>query len=59
MSIVQFLKSKSFLKHLAFAVIAVIVLCFLMLKWLKFSTNHGEFVEVPSLIGKTLDVVEI
>ena len=30
-----------------------------MLKWLKFSTNHGEFVEVPELTGKSLDVVEI
>ena len=30
-----------------------------MLKWLNYSTNHGEFVEVPELTGKTLDVVEI
>ncbi|WP_353779352.1 PASTA domain-containing protein [Winogradskyella sp. 3972H.M.0a.05] len=30
-----------------------------MLKWLKATTNHGEFVEVPDLKGKTLDVVEI
>ena len=59
MSIIQFLKSKSFLKQLGFALLAVIVLCFLMLKWLKYSTNHGEFVEVPELTGKTLDVVEI
>jgi len=59
MSIIQFLKSKVFLKQLGFALIAIIVLCFLMLKWLKFSTNHGEFVEVPELTGKSLDVVEI
>lgn len=59
MSIIQFLKSKAFLKQLILALIAVIVLCFLMLKWLKFSTNHGDFVEVPTLTGKTLDVVEI
>jgi beta-lactam-binding protein with PASTA domain len=59
MSIVQFLKSKVFLKQLIFAVLAIIVLCFLMLKWLNYSTNHGEFVEVPELTGKTLDVVEI
>ena len=30
-----------------------------MLKYLKWSTNHGEFIEVPDLKGKTLDVVEI
>lgn len=59
MSIIQFLKSKAFLKQLGFALIAIIVLCFLMLKWLNYSTNHGEFVEVPELTGKTLDVVEI
>ena len=30
-----------------------------MLKYLKWSTNHGEFVSVPDLKGKTLDVAEI
>jgi len=59
MSIIQFLKSKVFLKQLGLALIAVVILCFLMLKWLKYSTNHGEFIEVPELAGKTLDVVEI
>ena len=59
MSLIQFLKSKVFFKQLGLALIALIVLSFLMLKWLKFSTNHGEFVEVPKLTGKTLDVVKI
>lgn len=59
MSLKNFLTSKVFLKQLGLAIIATIVICFLMLKWLKFSTNHGEFVEVPQLQGKTLDVVEI
>lgn len=59
MSIVQFLKSKVFFKQLGFAVIAVVVLALLMLQWLKFSTNHGDFVEVPELTGKTLEVVQM
>ena len=59
MSVIKFLTSKVFFKQLGLAVAALIVLCFLMLKWLKFSTNHGEFVEVPQLQGKTLDVVEM
>jgi beta-lactam-binding protein with PASTA domain len=59
MSLIQFLKSKVFLKQLGFALIALIVLSFLMLTWLRYSTNHGEFVEVPELTGKSLDVVEI
>lgn len=59
MSLIQFLKSKVFFKQLGFALIALVVLCFLMLTWLRYSTNHGEFVEVPELTGKSLDVVAI
>ncbi|MBT8266061.1 MAG: PASTA domain-containing protein [Bacteroidia bacterium] len=59
MSLIKFLTSKTFAKQLGLAILAVVVLCFLMLKWLKFSTNHGEFIEVPQLQGKTLDVAQI
>ncbi|MEZ4796763.1 MAG: PASTA domain-containing protein [Flavobacteriaceae bacterium] len=59
MSIIQFLKSKVFLKQIGLALLAIIVLCFLMLQWLKITTNHGEFVEVPELTGKSLEVVEM
>jgi beta-lactam-binding protein with PASTA domain len=59
MSLIKFVTSKVFLKQIALAIVAVIVLSFVILKWLKYSTNHGEFIEVPVLKGKTLDVVEI
>lgn len=59
MSLTKFITSKIFLKQLGLAIVAVVVICFLMLKWLKISTNHNQFVEVPQLQGKTLDVVEI
>jgi beta-lactam-binding protein with PASTA domain len=59
MSIIKFLTSKVFLRQIVLAVVAVIVLSFVMLKWLKYSTNHGQFIEVPTLKGKTLDVVQI
>lgn len=59
MSIIKFLTSKVFFKQLGLAVAALIVLIFLVFQWLKFSTNHGDFVEVPQLQGKTLDVVEM
>ena len=59
MSIIKFITSKVFLKQLALAIVALVVFCFLLLQWLKISTNHGEFIEVPQLQGKTLDVVEI
>lgn len=59
MSLIKFLSSKVFLKQIGLALLALVVLCFLMLKWLKFSTNHGEFIEVPQLQGKTIDLAEI
>ncbi|MBR9914664.1 MAG: PASTA domain-containing protein [Algicola sp.] len=59
MSLVQFLKSKTFLKQLALAVIALLVIVFLTMQWLKSTTNHGEFITVPDLKGKTLSTVEI
>lgn len=59
MSLVKFLTSKTFFKQLALAVIAVIVICFLILQWLKSTTNHGDFVQVPDLKGKSLDIVQI
>lgn len=59
MSLFKFLTSKIFLKQIALAVVAIIVLCFLLLQWLKVDTNHGEFVKVPELKGKTLSVAEI
>lgn len=59
LSLLHFLKSKVFFKQLALAAVALIVFCFLILQYLKYSTNHGEFIAVPELKGKTLDVVEI
>ena len=50
MSIIKFLASKTFLKQLALAIVAI-VFCFIMLKWLNVSTNHGEFETVPDLTG--------
>ncbi|NAS11778.1 PASTA domain-containing protein [Poritiphilus flavus] len=45
----NFLRSKVFLINIGLALLAVIVLTLLTLQWLKRSTNHGEFVEVPDL----------
>lgn len=59
MSLVKFLKSKVFFKQLALAIVAVLVLTFLILKWLNITTNHGEFVTVPDLKGKSLETVKI
>ncbi|WP_190811574.1 PASTA domain-containing protein [Flagellimonas sp. S3867] len=43
----NFIRSKVFLIQLGLALLASILIVFLILRWLKSSTNHGEFVEVP------------
>jgi len=59
MSLIKFLTSKTFLKQIILAVVAILVLCFLLMQWLKVNTNHGEFIQVPDLKGKTINVAEI
>lgn len=59
MSIIKFLTSKTFLKQILLALVALLVLCFILLKWLKVTTNHGDFETVPDLRGKSISVVEI
>jgi len=49
MSFLKFLFTKAFLKQLLYAVLAMIVLSFLMLWWLRSTTNHGQQIEVPDL----------
>ncbi len=43
----KFLTSKTLLIQLGLALVASIVLVFVLLNWMKNTTNHGEFVEVP------------
>ncbi len=59
MSLFKFLTSKIFLKQIALALVAVFILCFIMLKWLKSSTNHGDFEMVPDLTGKSISVADM
>ena len=54
MSLIQFLKSKTFFKQLGLAIVALLVIVFLTMQWLKSTTNHGEFIEVPDLKGENL-----
>lgn len=43
----NFLKSKTFLIQIGLALLVTVLLVFGVLQWLKSTTNHGEFVEVP------------
>ncbi|EGV44700.2 PASTA domain-containing protein [Bizionia argentinensis JUB59] len=59
MSLIKFLTSKTFLKQIILAVVGIVVLCFILLKWLSITTNHGEFEIVPDLKGKSMGVAQI
>lgn len=59
MSLIKFLISKTFVKQIALAVVAVLVLAFFILKWLNTTTNHNEFVVVPDLKGKSIKTAKI
>ena len=59
MSLIKFLTSKVFFKQLLLAAGAVVVLSFMMMQWLRFTTNHGEFETVPNLKGKSLNVAQL
>ncbi|MFD0989835.1 PASTA domain-containing protein [Mariniflexile jejuense] len=59
MSITKFLTSKVFFKQVLLAIGAVVVISFIILRWLSFTTNHGEFETVPMLKGKSLSVATI
>jgi beta-lactam-binding protein with PASTA domain len=58
MSFIQFVKSKIFLKQLVFAVAAIIVFIFVVMKWLNISTNHNQKIEVLDLKKMNLEEVE-
>ncbi len=51
--------SKVFLMQLLLAIVAVVVMCFLVLQWLKVTTNHNDFETVPDLKGKTIEVAQM
>ena len=59
MSIIKFLTSKTFLAQILLAIVALVVVCFITLKWLKATTNHGDFETVPNLTGKSIEVADI
>ncbi len=59
MSVIKFLTSKVFLKQLLLALGAIVVLSFIILRWLSYTTNHGKFETVPNLKGKSLSVAAI
>ncbi|MEE9408650.1 MAG: PASTA domain-containing protein [Polaribacter sp.] len=58
MSIVQFLKSKSFFKQVAIAIVCLLAFIFILKYWLGVSTNHSQKIQVPDLQKLSLDEVQ-
>jgi beta-lactam-binding protein with PASTA domain len=58
MTFFKFLVTKEFLKQLLFAGLAIVVLTFLLLWWLRITTNHNQRIEVPNLAKLSIDKVE-
>lgn len=52
--IFQFLKSKTFFKHLAIYIVLLGLLIWMLMAWLKSSTNHGEVIQVPDFTNVKL-----
>lgn len=50
----SFLTSKTFLIQLGLALLVSGLLIFLSMQWLKSTTHHGEFVQVPDLSKKSV-----
>lgn len=58
MNFIKFLFTKTFLRQLLYALIAMVVLSFGILMWLKSSTNHEQKIKVPSLAKMLLADVD-
>lgn len=58
MSFFKFLFTRAFIIQLLYAGLALIIISFLILWWLRISTNHGQQIEVPDLSKMSLDSVE-
>ncbi|MUP46807.1 PASTA domain-containing protein [Gramella sp. BOM4] len=58
MGFFRFIFSKTFLIQLFIAGILVVVLTFITLQWLDYSTNQDQRIEVPDLAKMNLELVE-
>ena len=57
MSLIQFISSKVFFKHLAVMAAILLLISFALMQWLDFTTNHGDELTVP--VSEKLEGVEL
>src|SRR5690606_708701 len=58
MTFFRFIFTRTFLKQVVIAFVAIVALGFIILWWLRFTTNHDEKIAVPDLSTMSLDKVE-
>ncbi|TDD77423.1 PASTA domain-containing protein [Flavobacterium caseinilyticum] len=58
MSLRKYLTSRVFLVQMLIAIGIIVVLAYLFMHWLTFTTNHGHEIEVPNLSKLTEEQVE-
>lgn len=58
MNFFKFLFSKTFLIQLVLAFVALVLIAFIILQWLDFSTNQDQRIVVPNLARLSLDKVD-
>ncbi|PHR74061.1 MAG: serine/threonine protein kinase [Lutibacter sp.] len=59
MSLLNFVKSKTFLKQLGVAIIGLLVFVVILMQWMKITTNHSQKIEVPDLSKLTISEVKV
>src|SRR6478609_348434 len=58
MTLKEYITSKAFFKQVAIALGIIVVLIIILLKWLDFSTHHGEEITVPNLARMSVEQAE-
>ena len=58
MTLKEYITSKTFFKQLAIAFGIIVVLFIILLKWIEFSTHHGEEITVPNLAKLSVEQAE-
>lgn len=52
--LIKFIKTKQFFVHIGLAILSVVIVLFIWVKYLSSYTEHGEFVEVPDFSEKRI-----
>lgn len=58
MSVIKFLKSRTFFKHLGLSIALILLFFWITFKWLGFYTDHGETIPVPDFSNVKISEID-